>query len=103
MSGPRLVSADIAVFSGMFDSQPLVFAHLLDVAPNLEFEHVEVLQDRGIRKRLEGFFPPETVTRLLVALHEDDTMVLLLPEAGVFEGSDRLQPLGFAQGILRRT
>lgn len=103
MSPPRLVSAEIAIFAGSFDSQPLVFAHLLDVAPELEFEHIEVLQDRGIRKRLEGFFPPETVTRLLVALNEDDTMVLLLPEAGFFEGSDRLQPLGLARGTLRRT
>lgn len=103
MSSPRLVGAEIAVFAGNFESQPLVFAHLLDVAPELEFDHIEVLQDRGIRKRLEGFFAAETVTRLLVALHEDDTMVLLLPEAGFFEGSDLLQPLGLARGTLTRT
>lgn len=102
MTDARLISVEIAVFAGRFESQPLVFAHLLDEAPNLDLGHVEVLQDRGIRRRLEGFFPPETVTRLLVALHEDDTMVLVLPEAGFFEGSARLTPLGPAQGTVRR-
>ncbi|WP_424965132.1 MULTISPECIES: hypothetical protein [unclassified Dinoroseobacter] len=102
MSAPQDLPADIAVFAGTFESQPLVFAHLLDEAPNLDFDQIEVLQDRGIRKRLEGFFPPETVTRLLVALDEDDTLVLLMPDAGVFPGSARLTPLGFAQGTLRR-
>ncbi|MDD9716934.1 hypothetical protein PVW48_09275 [Dinoroseobacter sp. PD6] len=102
MTGARQVDVDIAVFAGRFDSQPLVFAHLLDVAPDLDLGHVEVLQDRGIRRRLEGFFPPQTVTRLLVALDEDDTLVLVLPEAGFFEGSARLSALGPARGRVLR-
>lgn len=94
--------ADIAVFSGQFASQPLVFAHLMDEAPALDLSEVEVCQGSGLRARLGGYFVPNTVTEILVALEADDTCVLLLPQAGRFEGSTLLRPLGVYSGTLLR-
>ncbi|MDJ0859142.1 MAG: hypothetical protein QNI90_17320 [Dinoroseobacter sp.] len=94
--------AEITVFSGAFASQPLVFAHLLDEAAGLDLDHVEVCQGSGLRARLGGYFDPETVTKILVALEDDDTCVLFLPKAGTFEGSARLRTLGVFPGTLLR-
>lgn len=68
--------ADIAVFTGDFASQPLVFAHLLDAAPTLDLGHVEVIQTNH-DARLAAYFDPQTVATL--AAHA--TLVLVLPAA----------------------
>lgn len=73
----RDLPADIAVFGGTFASQPLVFAHLLDVAPELELEHVEVIQS-GHQARLEARFDGP-VARDLAGRAQ--TIVLILPAA----------------------
>ncbi len=99
---PTRVPAEIAAFAGRFASQPLVFAHLLDEAPALELEHVEVCQGTGLRARLGGYFDEARVTGVLVALGADDTCVLVLPDAGSFAGSARLRPLGAFSGTVLR-
>ena len=70
--------ADIAVFTGDFASQPLVFAHLLDACPALDLGAVEVVQTRP-EARLAAHFPPETVATLVAA--SEGTLVLILPDA----------------------
>lgn len=97
----RDLPADISVFAGDFVSQPLVFAHLLDVAPGLDLTHVEVIQS-GHATRLAPYFEPsmvETLTR------DAKTLVLILPAA--FEGADcpvpateHLAPLGLFRGTI---
>ncbi|WP_425091406.1 hypothetical protein [Tropicimonas sp. S265A] len=94
--------ARIAVFAGQFASQPLVYAHLLDEAPALELEHVEVCQGTGLRARLGAYFTADQVTDILVGLGEVDTCVLILPGAGTFEGSAKLTALGIHDGTLLR-
>jgi len=94
--------ARIGVFVGCFASQPLVFAHLMDEAPELSMERIEVCQGTGLRARLGGYFDAATVTEVLVALEGDDSCVLLLPGAGAFSGSPRLRPLGAFDGHLTR-
>lgn len=69
--------ADIAVFTGDFASQPLVFAHLLDVAPHLDLTHVEVIQS-GFEARLKGYFDASVAAELA---EDAQTLVLILPAA----------------------
>lgn len=78
----RDLPADITVLAGEFASQPLVFAHLLDVAPELDLGHVEVIQS-GHSTRLGAHFE-EAVARELT--QGAATLVLILPAA--FEGAD---------------
>lgn len=95
------VATDITVAAGCFDSQPLVFAHLWDQAPELDLSRVEVLQGTTIRRRLEHYFPPQTVTHLLIELDLDDTLVLFLqpmPEVS----SPQLRSLGIHAGTVPR-
>lgn len=98
--------ADISVFAGAFDSQPLVFAHLMDVAPGLDLDHVEVILGDDPAARLGPYFPPDTVA-LLAAKARGAALVLVLPAA--FEGlhcpfreTDRLSPLGTHRGTITR-
>ncbi|MEJ6390740.1 hypothetical protein [Gymnodinialimonas ulvae] len=90
--------ADITVFSGDFASQPLVFAHLLDVAPDLDLSHVEVIQTNHAA-RLSAYFAP------VPDLPSDTTLVLILPAAhpGLdcpFPQTARLRPLGQFRGTV---
>lgn len=93
--------ADIAVFAGDFDSQPLVFAHLLDVAPELDLTHVEVIQS-GHAARLGGYFEGRVADDLA---RDAATLVLILPAA--HGGLDcpvtrtpHLTPLGVHRGTV---
>ncbi|MBY4894835.1 hypothetical protein KUL25_18920 [Rhodobacteraceae bacterium N5(2021)] len=93
--------ADIAVFAGDFASQPLVFAHLLDVAPGLDLTHVEVIQ-RSHGLRLGAYFEGATVASLAA---KGRTLVLILPAA--HEGvacpvvqTAHLTPLGSFRGTV---
>ncbi len=97
--------ADIAVFSGAFASQPLVFAHLLDTCSALDLGHVEVIQSSDPARRLSGHFDAATAQSILAAADADTTLVLILPAAfdGLecpFPGSARLRPLGVFRGTI---
>ncbi|WP_224813647.1 hypothetical protein [Hasllibacter sp. MH4015] len=72
----RDLPADITVLAGEFASQPLVFAHLLDEAPNLDLTHVEVIQANHAA-RLAARFDAAQVA----GLPSDGTVVLILPAA----------------------
>lgn len=69
--------ADITVLAGDFASQPLVFAHLLDVAPDMDLSHVEVIQS-GHAVRLRSHFDDTIAARLADG---GQTLVLILPAA----------------------
>lgn len=93
--------ADIAVLTGDFASQPLVFAHLLDVAPDMDLTHVEVIQSGHIA-RLMAHFDGDTAERLAAGAA---TLVLILPAA--FPGvtcpvaqTAHLTPLGTFRGTI---
>ncbi len=94
--------ADIAVFAGDFASQPLVFAHLLDAAPNLDLGHVEVIQANRAT-RLGAHFDATTVAHLMA--DPANTLVLILPAA--YAGltcplveTGHLRPLGTVRGTV---
>lgn len=97
---PR-IAADIYIASGVFDDQPEVFSHLLDIAPALDFDTVDVIQGTMMRKRLGGYFPPIFITEILTLMGADDTLVLLLPDAEPVE-SVRLRNLGLFTGTIIR-
>lgn len=93
--------ADIAVFAGEFESQPLVFAHLLDVEPQLDLTHVEVIQS-GHLARLRARFEEATA---VVLARGAGTLVLILPAA--YAGltcpvaqTPLLKPLGLFRGTV---
>jgi hypothetical protein len=94
--------ADIAVFAGVFASQPLVFAHLLDAAPELDLGHVEVVQANRAA-RLGAYFDAAICAELVA--EAGDTLVLILPAA--FDGltcplteTPRLRALGTFRGTV---
>lgn len=72
--------ADIAIFAGDFQSQPLAFAHLMDAAPDLDLTHVEVLQG-GAKARLEARFGPDKAARIAARAKGWNTIFLILPAA----------------------
>jgi len=101
----RDLPADITVFAGDFESQPLVFAHLLDLSPELDLGHVEVVQGPRPLPRLAARFGDDGAQRLLEAAAPYDTLVLILPAAfdGLIcpvSGSEHLSPLGVHRGTV---
>jgi hypothetical protein len=103
----RDLPADITVFAGDFASQPLAFAHLLDLAPDLGLGHVEVVQGPKPLPRLAARFPEQTAARLLSDAAPYGTLILILPAA--FDGlacpvvgSEHLIPLGVHRGTVPR-
>ena len=97
---PR-IAADIYIASGVFDDQPEVFSHLLDISPALDFDAVDVIQGTMMRKRLGGYFPPAFITEILTLMGADDTLVLFLPDAQPVE-SVRLRNHGLFTGTILR-
>jgi hypothetical protein len=106
----RRVPAEITVLAGDFGpfpgAQPLVFAHLWDIAPDLDLDHVEVIPARGARARLEAYFEAPVIDRLEAATGAGEAIVLILPAA--FSGLEppalpehRLRPLGLHRGTVR--
>ena len=107
MAALRSLPAEIAVFAGSFASQPLAFAHLLDVAPGLDLDHVEVIPLARAETRLAPYFEAGTIARLCRSAPPGDTLVLVLPGAYPdldcpLGGSTRLRPLGPLRGTIRR-
>jgi hypothetical protein len=96
------MTPSVAVFSGHFASQPLVFAHLLDAADRhglaLDLDHVEVVQGDPA-KRLAHVFAADVVARIQDARDGADTLVLvfaeaLIPGARLFSKTSLLRPIG---------
>ena len=94
--------ADILVFAGEFASQPLVFAHLLDAAPDLDLGHVEVIQSNHAT-RLAAHFDATIVANL--TSNSPATLVLILPAAYQrltcpLQGTAHLRALGTFRGAI---
>lgn len=97
--------ADITAFAGDFESQQLVFAHLLDIAPDLELEHVDVIQSDNPLVRLGVYFDVKTAANIVAAALPYGTLVLVLPASyeGLIcpvVGSEHLIPLGVHRGTV---
>ena len=84
---------EIALYSGTFESQPLVFAHLFHAAPGIDLDHVEVICRQDPTARLLHYLDPAQVTDVLEAMGLHTTIVLIFAQAGTFTGSDLLDPL----------
>jgi hypothetical protein len=95
------VAADIPVASGRFASQPLVFAHLWDVTPDLDLGAIDVIQGTNMRARLGGYFGPGLVTEILTRMEADNTLVLFLP-GSMPAANPKLRSLGNFTGTLVR-
>lgn len=103
MAELRRLPAEIMVFTGRFASQPLAFAHLLDTAPDLNLDHVEVVAPANARKRLSPYFEDAAVTRILDGAGPGESIVLILPAAFAGEccpldATDHLAFLGALRG-----
>jgi hypothetical protein len=87
--------AQIFVMAGQFQSQPMVFVHLLDVAPDLNLDHIDVICGGDPSKRLGHYFDPDTPALIRDQMGDMNTVILFLPGAGAFpDGSDLLKSLG---------
>jgi hypothetical protein len=95
------VATEIPVASGVFASQPLVFAHLLDMAPDTDLDRIDVMQGTNLRARLGHYFAPQIITGILTEMGEADTLVLFLPGALPLE-TPRLRFLGLYPGTVVR-
>ena len=95
------VAAEIPVASGRFASQPLVFAHLWDVTPDLDLDAIDVIQGTSMRARLGGYFGAVLVTEILTRMEADNTLVLFLP-GSVPADNPKLRSLGNFTGTLVR-
>lgn len=84
---------EITLFSGTFESQPLVFAHLVDTAPELDLDHVEVICRQDPTARLSHYLDAAQVTDVIEAMGLHTTIVLVFAQAGSFAGSERLAPM----------
>ncbi|NSX53441.1 hypothetical protein [Parasulfitobacter algicola] len=89
----------IAVFCGDFASQPLVFAHLIDLMQNgnINLDYVEVICRMNPTPRLRHYFDETVVFQIEDKLGLSDTCVLLLPDAlqsDDLKHSSKLIPLG---------
>ncbi|MEM9247932.1 MAG: hypothetical protein AAGB05_04450 [Pseudomonadota bacterium] len=70
----------ISVYAGVFETQPLVFAHLEDAMPGLDLAEVDVIM-HDPRARLAHAFEPKVAEALEDALGLATTCVLIFPEA----------------------
>jgi hypothetical protein len=71
----------IAVFIGALESQPLVFAHLMDAMPGLDLEEVEVICGADPQPRLAHVFPPRIAEAVEDAMGLATTCVLIYADA----------------------
>lgn len=95
---------EIAVYTGDFASQPLVFAYLWDRAEALnlspDLDLVDVIH-APFEPRLRGYFEDDVSHEILKA--EGSCRVLMLPGAGLpFEQAPRLTCLGLYPGWVTR-
>ena len=102
--------ASIAVYVGMFASQPLAFACLLDAADRagafLDLADVDVIREAQ-EVRLAHYFRPALVAQIEMLRGRHDTLILIKPrQSGLMPvGTLRdphLKPLGLFPGELTR-
>jgi len=92
----------ISVFAGQFESQPLVFAHLLDAfGSNLNVEHIDVVCRRDPTAPLRHVLTETDAQAVEDALGLQDTCVLIF-EAAITPlpeyGTDKLLHLATFNG-----
>lgn len=96
----------VAVYAGAFDSQPLVFAYLLDAMPGLDLDHVEVICGVDPVPRLAHALSSDDTSRVEDALGTRTTVVLVFAAAAgggpLPEGDERLQRIGTYVGLRHR-
>lgn len=88
----------IRLFSGTFESQPLVFAHLWDAAPELRLDHVEVICRQAPEPRLHHYMDAEQAQLVTTEMGLETTLVMFLPGAGHFAATPRLRWLADITG-----
>lgn len=75
----------IDVWAGTFDSQPLAYAHLFDLATcsgrEVALEAVDVICKADPTARLKHYFTGETVDSITDGLGLNTTVLLVFPEA----------------------
>ena len=88
----------IGALAGDFADQRLAFAHLLDAAPDADFDQVDVLT-RPFAARLAHYFGQgESPEGSL-----ENTLILLMPGSGVpLIATDRLRVVGRFPGTITR-
>lgn len=104
--GPNRIAVRVELAAGVFASQPLVFAHLADLAPAADLDAVEVIAPKGRGPRLAHLFGPDGAAAIAALLTPGDSVIACLPGAGiapdVLAASAHLRPLGpFPGHILR--
>ncbi|MDJ0629286.1 MAG: hypothetical protein QNJ44_13590 [Rhodobacter sp.] len=101
---------EATVFAGIFTSQPLVFAHLLDAADQhrlvLDLDHVEVIQGDP-EKRLAHVFEINDAAWIIEQQGLDSTLVVVFPEALIpgaqlFQATPLLRRIGAFRPIRTR-
>ncbi|WP_116087634.1 hypothetical protein [Tropicimonas sp. IMCC34011] len=100
-------AADVTVYMGEFDSQPLVFAHLGDAMPGIDPGEVDVICKADPGPRLRHVFEVSTAEAIEDAMGLFTALVLIFPEAirgSVIlpDGTARLVCLGTFPGSRRR-
>ncbi|MEM6479734.1 MAG: hypothetical protein AAF841_09135 [Pseudomonadota bacterium] len=92
------VPVEIMVFAGTFESQPLAFAHLYDLSPELDLSELEVICKADPCPRLGHYFAPEQVDLIIDTIGIETTVILAFPKAGPVPASPKLFPLGRFSG-----
>lgn len=79
----------------------MAFVHVLDVAPDLNLDHVDVICGGDPSKRLAHYFGGEIPAQIRAQMQHYNTVILFLPDAGRFpDGTDLLKSLGTWPGHL---
>jgi len=102
-----VVRRRVAVYAGEIESQPLVFAHLLDEMPGLDLDHVDVICGVDPQTRLAHALPPAQVAAVEDALGLYTTVVLIFSDAipagqRLPTQTERLTWLGSFDGLRHR-
>ena len=100
----RAIPTRYAVYAGTFDSQPLVFAHLLDTFPEIDLDLVQVISGTDPRARLAHAFARGTAEAVEDAMGLATTCVLIPAEAvagdtRLPDATDLLTGLGTHAGL----
>lgn len=85
----------VTIYKGQFDSQPLVFAHIWDVAGGKgDLDHIDVICQSDPAKRLRHVLTEADARKVEDALGLWTTCVLVYGEAGITLKSGRLIEIG---------
>ncbi|MBM7066391.1 hypothetical protein [Actibacterium sp. 188UL27-1] len=101
------IAADIRVLCGVFETQQMVFEHLLHCqlreGAALDMDHISVICRADPRPRLSHHFEDDLVEKIEEELGLRTTVVLILPGAVAqgdrpLGGTEQLSDLGFWRG-----